>query len=226
VFELNDDSLKRVYFTGEGFARIDCTSMKGEEEIVIKSPIKVGNSWVMKDGSKRSITAIDKDISTPLGNLKALEITTEGAESTNQEYYVKGMGFVKRVFTSKDNPEFQVITEAEKYEKNVPFKGVPNYIPLNKWVRVEYKCALVDTSHTSIANNYSTDGIIYVTMPQYEKLYLTPFVNGTRSKSSLEYNLNSSIGLDWSQDWSICYWKKPIGTHTDTLTGYNLKFRM
>lgn len=41
----------------------------------------------------------------------------------------------------------------------------------------------------------------------------------------LEYNLNSSIGLDWSGDWSICYMKKPIGTHygESNLTGYSIE---
>lgn len=37
----------------------------------------------------------------------------------------------------------------------------------------------------------------------------SPFVNGTRSVSSLEYNFNNDIGLDWNGEWTICYWKKP-----------------
>lgn len=43
--------------------------------------------------------------------------------------------------------------------------------------------------------------------------------------NSLEYNFNSSIGLDWSGDWSICYMKKPIGTSNGAtnLTGYNIE---
>jgi hypothetical protein len=43
--------------------------------------------------------------------------------------------------------------------------------------------------------------------------------------TALEYNLNTSIGLDWNANWSICYFKKPIGTHLGeaNLTGYNLE---
>jgi hypothetical protein len=43
--------------------------------------------------------------------------------------------------------------------------------------------------------------------------------------NSLEYNFYQSIGLDWSGDWSICYMKKPIGTHLGELdlTGYQLE---
>jgi hypothetical protein len=46
---------------------------------------------------------------------------------------------------------------------------------------------------------------------------------GNDVNSSLEYNLYSSIGLDWSKDWSIVYWKKPIGTQEPDLTGYNIE---
>ena len=69
--------------------------------------------------------------------------------------------------------------------------GVPNYIPLNTWTRVSYTLALVDTTHASIANNYSTDGVVYVTKPQYEKQpAATPFVYGTRLQNTEWYNLN------------------------------------
>ena len=34
---------------------------------------------------------------------------------------------------------------------------------------------------------------------------------------SLDYNLNSSIGLDWSKPWQICYWKKPLSSAKTSL---------
>jgi len=50
------------------------------------------------------------------------------------------------------------------------------------------------------------------------------FISGTtRTLSYLEYNFNGSIGLDWSGDWSICYWKKPIATSNNLLTGYSIE---
>ena len=70
--------------------------------------------------------------------------------------------------------------------------GTPNYIPLRTWTKVSYTLSLVDTSHTSIANNYSTDGVVYVTMPQYEKqATATPFVNGTRAQNTDWYDIGS-----------------------------------
>lgn len=56
-----------------------------------------------------------------------------------------------------------------------------------------------------------------------DKLFASPFVNGTRDDSALEFNFNSSISLDWSGSWSLSYWKMPIATYTDVLTGYNIE---
>lgn len=54
--------------------------------------------------------------------------------------------------------------------------------------------------------------------------YSTPFMSGSRGLIDLEYNFNSSIGLDWSSNWTIAYWKKPVGTATaNALTGYSIE---
>jgi hypothetical protein len=52
-------------------------------------------------------------------------------------------------------------------------------------------------------------------------VFRSPYVNGSRGVGSLEFNLNRDIGLDWSGDWSVCYWRKPIATN-DGFTGYNI----
>lgn len=123
VYEIGSETVKRVYSSGESYSRVDCTSLNNNDEIIIKSPIKVGTEWDLKGGAKRSITAVDKDISIPLGNFKALEVTTEGTDSNVREYYVKGMGFAARVFSLKGSEDSKIITEAEKYEKNIPFEA-------------------------------------------------------------------------------------------------------
>lgn len=51
--------------------------------------------------------------------------------------------------------------------------------------------------------------------------FVTPWCETSRPISKLQFNLHSSIGLQWNQPWTIVYWKKPHGTHTN-LTGYNL----
>lgn len=121
VYELKDGELKRTLNRGEVYYRYDYTSSKDKDEILIKEPIKVGTSWTLKDGTKRSITFLDKNISTPLGNYTALEITTESSESTVIDYYVKNIGHVKKVFKTKED-DFTISSELEKIEKDIPYK--------------------------------------------------------------------------------------------------------
>ncbi len=121
VYELKDGELERTLTQGEVYYRYDYTSSKKEDEILIKEPIKVGTSWTLKDGTKRSITSTDKNISTPLGNYTALEITSESSESTVTDYYVKNIGHVKKVFKTKEG-DFTVSSELEKIEKDMPYR--------------------------------------------------------------------------------------------------------
>lgn len=128
VYELTDGMLKKVYTEGEVYHRYDYTSMRNCDEIMLKEPIKAGTQWTLQDGSSRSITALDKEIETPMGHYKALEVTTISHDAKIQEYYVKGMGFVKRIFSSGDSTE--VVSEIEKIEKDVPYKHeVSFYFP-------------------------------------------------------------------------------------------------
>lgn len=99
-----------------------------------------------------------------------------------------------------------------------------HYIPKHKWTRIDVTITTNHPTNTRVALEYCTDGTAYFTAPQYEKRsHRTPFVNGSRGRSALEFNLHDSIDLDWNGDWSIMYWKKPVATHLDNLTGYNIE---
>lgn len=130
VYEVGDGSVRLVYSQGESYARVNRTSLNNADEIVLKEPLAVGNEWTLKDGTKRSITAVDKPIATPMGSFSAIEVTTKHADATEQEYYAKGIGLVKRVYTSSNDPDFTVVTELEALEKDTPFKtNVRIYYP-------------------------------------------------------------------------------------------------
>ena len=79
--------------------------------------------------------------------------------------------------------------------------GSPKYIEKGKWVRISETYAINEGgSYSQAAMVYSTDGVAYFCMPQYElKPYLTPFVNflGTRSATQglLPLVGNSTINL-------------------------------
>jgi len=126
VYEIKNGELKRILNRGETYHRYDYTSVKRDEEIILKEPIKEGTSWTLKDGSKKTITAVDKSISTPLGNYTALEVTTESQNSTITEYYVKNIGLVKSIFKLKGDKmtddNYTVTSTLEKIEENASLK--------------------------------------------------------------------------------------------------------
>jgi len=123
VYKLSEGELKEVFAHGEIYYRHDYTSSVNRDEILIKEPIKEGTSWLLADGSTRSITGVNKGIKTPAGDFEALEITTDMENSVIKDYYVKGIGLVKTVYNDK-NGEYTVVSELEKIEKDVPFKQI------------------------------------------------------------------------------------------------------
>lgn len=120
VYVVGDGAVKRVYTGGEEYFRLDRTATREEDEILIKEPIKKGTSWTMKDGSERSITAVDADVRVPYGDYKALEITTQGEYSTVKDYYAPGVGLIKREFVSREGDGSPITSELEKISEGVP----------------------------------------------------------------------------------------------------------
>lgn len=125
-----ENEVSLVYSKGEVYHRENCIQkeFKGNKDILIKSPIKVGNIWTTSSGDKRSITAINKDIETKIGKLKALEIKTEGKNGTTLDYYVKDIGHVKSIYEDKQNKGLKVITEIKEINKD---KAITEEIKFN-----------------------------------------------------------------------------------------------
>lgn len=82
-----------------------------------------------------------------------------------------------------------------------------------------------DSTYRFMDISLSVSGSVTLFEPQVQiQQFETPFADPTRSNGSLEFNLSGSIGLDWSGDWTVSYWKYPTGTHTGNgLTGYNIE---
>jgi hypothetical protein len=53
--------------------------------------------------------------------------------------------------------------------------------------------------------------------------FVAPYCTTTRDASVLTFNLHESLELNWNEDWTIMYWKRPHGstapTGTDALNG-------
>ena len=128
VLENNDGELRILQSRGECYYRENFTQVPSSNgEILLKEPLVVGTSWTLADSRKRSITNLGVDITTPLGNYKTLEVTTEGKDGKTLDYYAPNIGLVKSVFTSNGQ---EVSSTLSKLETNVPFiQSVRFYYP-------------------------------------------------------------------------------------------------
>lgn len=116
VIEYKKGQLKVIFSQGETYYREDLTSKPSNtDEILLKEPLVKGTSWSLKDGSKRYISKVNVDVSTPSGNYKAIEVTTENKESQTLDYYAINVGLVKSIFKSKGS---EVSSTLSKIEKN------------------------------------------------------------------------------------------------------------
>lgn len=123
VIEVTNNEIRKVLSTAEAYYREDLLregvendKRKPITEVLLKAPLKKDNSWKLEDGSTRTITNLSADVSTPLGNYKAIEVTRKGdSPGKSIEYYAKGVGLVKTMYVSE---EMEVSSTLEKIEED------------------------------------------------------------------------------------------------------------
>ncbi|WP_242960878.1 GerMN domain-containing protein [Clostridium peptidivorans] len=118
VLQYTNGELRSLASEGEFYYRDNLTNNEySKYEVLLKEPLQKGTSWTLSDGKKRYISAVDKEIETPSGNYKALEVTTESGDSTTYDYYALNQGLVKSIFKSNG---MEVTTSLEKITKDAP----------------------------------------------------------------------------------------------------------
>lgn len=126
VYAVKDGKLVSTYSRGEIYYKYDFTSMSDGDDVLLKEPLAAGTSWTAKDGSSRSITSVDSQIETPAGKYTAIEVTTKRKDSTDKDYYAKGVGLVKTIFNSGD-ASMMVMSELKQIEKDVSYLREMNF---------------------------------------------------------------------------------------------------
>lgn len=135
VLENRDGKLTQLLARGETYFREDftqspslsSTDSTNKGEILLKEPIAKGTTWTLPDNRKRTISNVEVDVTTPTGNYKAVEVTTEGNGGKTLDYYAPNVGLVKTVFTSNGS---EVSSTLSKIENNVPLlQSVRFYYP-------------------------------------------------------------------------------------------------
>lgn len=125
VLEIKDGKLTLVFIREEVYYRENFLKAESNaDDVLLMEPLKQGTTWTLKDSSKKTITNISADVTTPSGNYKAIEVTTEGKNGKTVDYYAKNVGLVKSVF----NPgESEVSSTLSKIEENVELKKTVNF---------------------------------------------------------------------------------------------------
>jgi len=128
VLEYKNGELKEMFSEGE-FYHIEnmINSNSNTNNVILKEPLELGNTWLNTEGNEMKITALNKDVETPSGNYQALEVTTEFGEGRIQkDYYAKDIGLVAKVYTDGD---FEVSTLLEGIDNGEKEIEITTYYP-------------------------------------------------------------------------------------------------
>lgn len=118
VIELKDDQLTLLYSRGETYFRHNFLFNEYEGgKILLKGPLKEGNSWDYDESTTAVITGLSKEVVTPLGNYKAIEVTLEGEQGKTVDYYAKDVGLVKTIASGEG---YEISSTLSSIEKNTP----------------------------------------------------------------------------------------------------------
>lgn len=124
VLEYKDGILREVFGEGEFYHIENMLNVnRNMDNIILKEPIQVDNSWEDRDGNIVEITSIDKEIDTPSGKYTSLEVTTNyNGNATKKEYYVKDIGLVASIYKDGDFEVKTLLNEIEHEGMEIPIK--------------------------------------------------------------------------------------------------------
>ena len=131
VIEYKNGALIEVFSEGE-FYHIEnmLNSSSNSNNIILQEPLEVGTTWTTEEGFTNKITSIDKEIETPSGAYKALEVTTELEDGgVQKDYYAKGLGLVANIYVDGD---FEVKTLLKETRNDKLDIDIVSYYPNSK----------------------------------------------------------------------------------------------
>ncbi|MDR3091601.1 MAG: GerMN domain-containing protein [Clostridiales bacterium] len=98
-----------------------------KEMLVLREPLSLGEKWTVSGTDTSEVTGVDVEVDTPMGKLKALEISTSsvgptGARYDQKDWYVKDIGHVKMEYSVNGQPPISSTLKkiTENYTLNIP----------------------------------------------------------------------------------------------------------
>lgn len=103
IFKLSPEEIVKIYAEAEFYDNKNILSSKpNRQEIILKSPLKVGAEW-QDENYKSEVISIDETLEVPAGKynqvvkIKRTSLKEKGT-GENYEYYAKGVGLVMREY--------------------------------------------------------------------------------------------------------------------------------
>lgn len=199
IVEHNEGAVIETYSEGEFYHIENMLNTKGDKEnIILKGPIVVGNSWTTKEGYTKEITNLDAIIDTPYNEFKALEVTTSLDDgSCIKEYFAKNIGLVARIFDYKD---YQIETLLKSIEEGPMEHSIKFFYPL----------------YSNLKSIYLEDKILFHTNQRIESIFeeklknppsadlIAPLLDNMKINSiHFDRNSNWTVKVDFSEEFLV-----------------------
>ncbi|MHC1719658.1 MAG: GerMN domain-containing protein [Clostridiaceae bacterium] len=221
VYQNINGELVLLNTMGEIYYKQDITSAEPkQQDVALKEPLVAGTKWKLADGSTRSITGVDVNVTTPSGKYKALEVTTVGSNSTTKDYYVLNKGLVKTVWASGT---FEVSSSLKEYVTDAAYdftvrmynfrvtqtdietvyREMPISFKTNDEIKDTFQSTFRDgglmTNNTKINSVYvkPEEGIAYVDFTQQ---FVTEMNAGTTKESGVLRSVTNTLGYYYQVD--------------------------
>lgn len=102
IYEISQDEIRIISSqeVGDGNFResyLDSLS-QDRNNVILKSPLRVGTKWSDDMKGEIKITGVNVKVKTPIGKFYGIKVEYKAGDFDVTEYYVKGLGLVKKAF--------------------------------------------------------------------------------------------------------------------------------
>lgn len=199
VLEYQDGQLVINFAEEETYYRENMINRGPDEaqDILLKEPLEKGTQWTLSDGRKRYISDVEVNVTTPLGDYKALEVTTEGENDAIKDYYAIGIGLIKSVFTTNEADGYEVTSTLSKIDENKP---------LTQQVRFFFPDIAADknyyiTKELSFHTNDITKKVFEDSYKEYSQENFNEVIGKNVKIKSLYLNKDNKVYVDFSKEF-------------------------
>ena len=197
VLDYSDGQLVETFTRPETYFRENMLDQTSDDAgtILLKEPLKVGNSWENPSGSTTEITAVDVDVETPLGVFPAIEVTTTEGDAITTRYYSVGIGLIKEVATDTQASYEVLSTLAEQIADTPESTVIRAFFPDANAMGIETADVNVAFFTNDVTREVISDLLEQVPDVEYGRL----IPEGT-TINSLYLNEDGRVYVDFSEE--------------------------